>query len=249
VTTTAARQLPIGELMVSGALVPSIVVVVVATVAPARGDDVPPGATAPTAPAATPVAPIAPAPMPTPNIPISLLEVAVRAGAATLSYDNEDSANPCPGEVEMSGAGWFVDGEVGLRWNKWTFGGFASYLSHEDTTSGPGGWNIQLRVTEIGARVTWHSGRFSIGAGLMPWLQGHQWGMANAETSYGSFVFVPYSVDEKDRMIGAELHFALDLLRVNAARVQLFGLIETTSAQGDNIYSLTSARLGAGLAF
>jgi hypothetical protein len=136
-----------------------------------------------------------------------------------------------------------------LRWHNWTFGGFASYLSHHDTQSGPSGWNVQLRVAEIGARVTWHYGPFSVGAGLMPWIQGHQWGLSNDETSFGSGVFVPSSFDEKDRMIGAEIHCAFDLLRINAARVQLFGLIETTSTVGNNIYSLTSARLGAGLAF
>lgn len=182
------------------------------------------------------------------RVSASIASSAIRGGLATLDYDDGNPLSGC-GEFELSGSGWFVDGEVGWRHNNWSFGAFASYLSHDDSAAGTGGWNIHLRVTEVGLRATWHHGPFSVGAGFMPWSVGHQWGQESIQDIEDPPFnnYVPFSINERDHMFGGELHIGLDLARTDSVRLQLFGLIEDTAAL--DAYTLTSARFGLGVVF
>jgi hypothetical protein len=185
--------------------------------------------------------------------PSDRLEVALRAGGAFLEYALPDASSfdPNCGPAQYSGGGWFVDGEVGWRHRDWTFGIFASYMSHHDTSSPPASdttWDIHLHVTEIGLRATWHHGPLSLGAGMMPWIRGHQDGASqifNYETPTGPNDYVPSPVNETDFLAGAELHAAFDLGPPDTVHLQLFVLAE--SAVGN--WNLSSTRFGLGIVF
>ena len=173
------------------------------------------------------------------------METALRAGIGTVDYlEPQEQCADC-GVTELSGTSWFLDAEVGWRYRSWTFGAFLSFFTHHDYVP-PNAFqysDVRLDVFELGPRATWHHGRLSLGAGVMPIL-GYQHGSAMEHVDFTTML-APTSIAEWDPLLGAELHAAFDIARTGRVRVQVFGLVE--GAIGG--WNMTSARGGMGVAF
>jgi hypothetical protein len=223
----------------------ALVLVVVAAARIAHADD---ATTAPTPPGLT-----APTPPPPASTKIAL-EGAVRAGIADVDYVDYWECD----QVEMSGASWFVDGELGARIGHWRIGGFVSWTEHHDvgsSTLGSESWDTRVNLVEVGLRATWHRGRWSLGAGVMPVVTAH---LGGPTTYYPGFIngtntATTSSTSEWTPVVpGGELHIAYDVGRIDDRfRFQLFGMAEYAygNTPGAGYDSWTVARTGIGVAF
>ena len=214
----------------------------------ARADD-PPGL-------ATPVPPGLTTPTPSPHAAVMSVELegAVRVGIADIDYVNSWECDT----VEMSGVGWFVDGELGARLGHWTISWFVSWTQHHDVGTsyfGSEGWNVGVNLVEVGLRATWHRGRWSLGAGVMPLVTAH---LGGPTTYYAGFINGTSTTTTSPTsswtpaVNGGELHVAYDLGRIHDRfRFQLFGSAEYAygNIPGAGYDSWTIARTGIGVAF
>jgi hypothetical protein len=219
--------------------------VVVAAPRVTRADDSP-GLATPAAP------PGLTTPTPPSSHPFVELEGAVRAGVADINYVDWWNCDT----VEMSGVSWFVDGELGARFGHWTIGAFVSWTEHHDVgASLSQSWDVRVNLVEVGARATYHRGRWSFGAGVMPVVTAR---ISGPTTYYAGFIngtsttVTDVGASWTTNVPGGELHIAYDVGRIHDRfRFQLFGEAEYAygSVPGDTSTSWTAARTGIGVAF
>jgi hypothetical protein len=186
------------------------------------------------------------------------LEGSLRAGGTVMDYNY--GGEVCPGTpTDYSGAGWFIDGELGWRYHDWTFSGFLSYLHHHDVMGPSQGapWDVDIQAIEFGLRATWHHGPLSLGAGLMPAVAVHQSGTETVYFVAGNGA-TTLGASEADGLIGAELHAGYDVWNTGRLRMQLFALVEAAVTpgpppddgnEGNGNWTLTSLRLGVGMTY